>query len=41
VLQVQLRQGDLVWDKGDRDIWFDDMKTGKQAPTQDVLLARL
>ena len=38
---IQLRQGMLLWDKRDLDLWIDDVKTGTQAMTHDAILARL
>jgi hypothetical protein len=41
VQPIQLRQGVLLWDKRDLDLWIDDVKTGTQATTHDAILARL
>ena len=41
VQPIQLRQGVLLWDKRDLDLWIDDVKTGSHATTHDTILARL
>lgn len=41
VQPIQLRQGVLLWDKRDLDLWIDDVKTGTQATTHEAILARL
>ena len=41
ICDAALRQGVLLWDKRDLDLWIDDVKTGTQATTHDAILARL
>ncbi|MEO8242380.1 MAG: hypothetical protein ABI832_08695 [bacterium] len=41
VQPIQLRQGAMLWDKRDLDLWIDDVKTGTLATTHDAILGRL
>ncbi|MCZ4352952.1 hypothetical protein O4H61_10545 [Roseovarius aestuarii] len=38
---VELKQGTLLWDRRDLDLWIDDVKSGAVIDTRDTILDRL
>lgn len=41
VQTIELRQGEIRWDKRDLDRWIDGMKDGADASDRDEILGRL
>lgn len=38
VRPVELKQGTLLWDRRDLDLWIDDVKSGAVTDTRDTIL---
>ena len=41
VRPVELKQGTLLWDRKDIDLWIDNVKSGAAIETRDDILGRL
>ena len=41
VRPVELKQGTLLWDRRDIDLWIDDVKSGLVTDTRETILDRL
>ena len=41
VRPVELKEGTLLWDRKDIDLWIDDVKSGSVADTREAILDRL
>ena len=41
VRPVELKEGTLLWDRKDIDLWIDDVKSGAMTETRDDILGRL
>lgn len=41
VRPVELKEGTLLWDRKDIDLWIDDVKSGPMTETRDDILSRL
>lgn len=41
VRPVELKQGTLLWDRRDIDLWIDDVKSGAVTDTRETILNRL
>ena len=41
VRPVELKQGTLLWDRKDIDLWIDGVKSGAVTETRDEILGRL
>ncbi|TRD14998.1 hypothetical protein FEV53_17980 [Palleronia caenipelagi] len=41
VRPVELKQGSLLWDRHDLDLWIDDVKSGSVTDTRESILDRL